>query len=296
MIGFSTLVARLSLNLMLSLVGSGQVAQTLTITGATTTTPIAVTCTAHGIPLGRVAHGYVSGVGGMPETKGGWVLTPADANTLTLSGYTNQGAPAPSVGVNAYTSGGTVQLAFPDYQILLGRRWIASSTAVVSPRFVFVPTDGKKWDFEPYGGMGGAAPQQRGTGEQQAEKLNPQLATQFATFEVYVTGAANPPQPDFGDFDATELLVQALYQVLWDGVGGARAKVLHESWPSQTGSAGSQTQRGQQWKGIVEFQMPVSEYPLSFVPPGTSLQLNIAPVNPGTTDTTTLTLYPGSTD
>ena len=137
---------------------------------------------------------------------------------------------------------------------------------------------------------------ERGTGEQQAEKLNPQLATQFATFEVYVTGAANPPQPDFGDFDATELLVQALYQVLWDGVGGARAKVLHESWPSQTGSAGSQTQRGQQWKGIVEFQMPVSEYPLSFVPPGTSLQLNIAPVNPGTTDTTTLTLYPGSTD
>jgi hypothetical protein len=164
---------------------------------------------------------------------------------------------------------------------------VALSSAVASPRIVFVPTDGKAWGFEPYGGDMGPAelPTVRGSLEAQAAKLEPQLATEFATFEVYVTGAATPPSPDFGDFEAVQFLVGALYSVLFDSVGGLpRAKILHESWPSQTKEAGSQTQRGQQWCGILEMQLPIRKLPMSFVPNGTKITLTVEPVNPASTD------------
>ena len=64
------LVALTSLNLTNVLVQDfGVVARTLTITAATATTPISVTSAAHGVPLGRVLHGIVSGVTGMTEAN-----------------------------------------------------------------------------------------------------------------------------------------------------------------------------------------------------------------------------------
>ena len=280
------LVSLLSLNLTLSLVNNyGVIAATLPITGATVTTPIAVTSPAHGVPLGRVLHGVVTGVTGTIEANGLWVLTPTDANTFTLSTYSAQGIASPSVGVHAYVSGGQVQTAFPDGCILLGRRNVALATAVASPRIVFVPTDGRAWDHEPYGGAGSPAslPPVRGTLEQQAEKTQPQLATEFTTFEVYVSASApnygTALSPDFGDFDATQAVVHALYSVLFDAIGPARARVLHESWPSQKEVAGTMTQRGQQWKGVLELQQPVYNAPLNFVPIGSYLDMIIEPVN-----------------
>ena len=291
--GLSALIAILSLNLTASLVTAGQVALALPITNATTTTPIAVTSPAHGIPLARVAHAVVSNVGGMPEATGSWVLTPVDANTLTLSCYSAQGIPVPSVGVGTYTSGGQIQIAFPDLQVLLGRQMLALASAVASPRVVFVPTDGKAWGFEPYGGEGPAPLQERGTPEQQSEKLQPQIATRYATFEVYVTGAAVPPMPNFGDLDATDMLARAVYAALFAGCGG-RVACLHESWPSQKREAASMTQRGQQWLGIIQLQAPITYAELAFVPVGTSIVLTVEPVNAGTSDGTIITI-PGST-
>ena len=291
------LISVLSLNLTLSLVQAGQIAKTFPITAATTTTPIAVTSTAHGVPLGRVVHAVVSGLNGMPEATGLWVMTPTDANTFTLAAFTAQGVSVPSVGKGTYVSGGIAQVAFPDYQILLGRRWIAQSTAVVSPRIVVVPTDGKAWSLEPYGGAAvpGAFTPPLGNLEQQAEAQQPQLATSFPTFEVYVTGCANPPSPDFGDFDATQAIVDALFVVLFDAIGPARAQVLHDSWPSQLAptdprATGSLTQRGQQWKGILQLQHPVVRAPLSFVPAGVSLVETVTPLGAGSGDYTTITI------
>lgn len=286
------LISILSLNLTLALVQNNQVAQTLVVTNATVTTPIAITCPSHNIPLGRVAHGVVTGIEGTEEANGLWVLTPVDSNTLTLSTFTPQGVSMSSVGVNAYASGGQVQIAFPDYQILLGRRWVATAAAVVSPRIVFVPTDGKKWGFEPYGGVGSPAslPAERGSLEQQSEKTQPQQATEFTTFEVYVQGCANPPAPDFGDFDATQAIVWALYTVIFDANSPARGQVLHESWPSQSPERGTQTQRGQMWRGILEFQQPVTRAPLSFVPAGVSLVETVLPAGGGSGDATIITI------
>lgn len=295
------LVSIVSLNLTLSLIQDyGVVARTLPIASATVTTPIVVELPGHGFV--RPMHGVVTGVTGMTEANGLWVLTPVDPNTVSLSTFTPQGIPTNSVGVHAYTGGGQVQLAFPDGSILLGRRNVALSTAVATPRIVFVPTTGRAWGFEPYGGAGpdlqpASLPNVRGSAQRQSMTLQPQLATEYPTFEVYVTASGpnygKPLAPDFEDFDATQSVVFALYATLFDAVGGLpRAKVLHESWPSQTVEAGTMTQRGQQWMGVLEFQDPVTKVPKQFAPIGTYLEMIVQPVSPLIPDDqTTITIH-----
>jgi hypothetical protein len=286
-------VTILSLNLTLSLVQDyGVVYKTLPITDASVTTPIVVTSAAHGVPLGRLIHGVVTDVTGMDEANGLWVLTPLDADTFSLTTFTAQGIPVDSVGVNAYTGGGQVQWAFPDGQILLGRRNKMLATMVATPRILFVPCPGRAWTFEAYGGASPNitglpfAPTDRGSAEQQAMALEPELATELLTFEVYVNGAApdygaSTVSPDFGDFDATQAIVHALFAELFDAVGGLpRAKILAEKWPSQEERQGAMTQRGQQWMGILEVQMPVRKVPKQFVPIGTSAEIIVQPINP----------------
>jgi hypothetical protein len=294
------LVALTSLNLTNILVGEyNVVARTWTISGATAATPIVVTSTGHGVPLGRVVHGIVSGVVGMTEANGTWILTPLDANTFSLTTLSAQGIPANSVGENAYVSGGQIQTAFPDYSILLGRRNLQLATGAASPRIVFIPTVGRAWGMEPYGGanpniLPAVYPNVRGSLEQQAMTLSPQLATEFPTFEVWVHGCAmdygaSAPSPDYADFDACQALVFALYSVLFDEVGGLpRAKVLREDWPSQKLDSGSMTQRGQMWMGVIEFQQGVTKFPAQFAPIGVSSQFTVEPVNPAVGDPITI--------
>jgi hypothetical protein len=286
------LVALLSLGMTQRLVQAGQIARTLIITAATATTPIVITSAAHGIPPARVAHAVVSGVGGMPEADGGWVLTPVDANTLTLTGFDQQGNAGPSVGAGTYTTGGIAQIAFPDLQILLGRQMLGLASAVASPRVVMIPTDGKAWGLSPDGGAPTVptTPPTIGNAQDQAIDLTPQLATQYTTFEVYITGALAKPQPNFGDLDATQALVWTFYSVLFDMLTPARALVLHESWPSQSDKAGSMTQRGQQWKGIVQIEQGVRGVPWTYVPANTSMVLTIGPLAGGSADQTIIVI------
>lgn len=286
----ASMITALSLQLTQLLVSAPYniVGATFPITGATVSTPIHVTSPNHGVPQGRVVHGVIAGVTGMTEANGTWQLTPVDPNTFALTSFTPQGIQQNSIGVHAYISGGVVSCAFPDYTILLGRRNVAYASSVASPRIVFVPTNGREWSFEPYGGAGYvvSVPPVQGNVETQAMKLEPQVATEFPTFEVYVTAASNPPSPDFGDFEATQQVVQAMYSVLFDAFG-TRARVLREWWPSQREQAGTQTQRGQQWAGLIELQQPVTKVPLQFAPVGTFLDMTVQPLNPGSTDPVT---------
>lgn len=291
-------VSILSLNLTLALVQDWNVVyKTLPITDATVATPIVVTSAAHGVPLGRLIHGVVTEVEGTVEANGLWVLTPLDADTFALSTFTAQGLPVASVGVNAYTTGGQIQWAFPDGQILLGRRNKMLATAVATPRIVMIPTRGRAWTFESYGGaapsIAGVRATDRGSDEQQSMTAEPQLATELLTFEVFVNGAGpdygDALEPDFADFDATQAIVHALYSELFDATGGLpRAKVLSESWPSQEERQGAMTQRGQQWQGILEVQMPVRKVPVSFVPIGVKSEIIVQPKNPAVGDPITI--------
>jgi hypothetical protein len=286
-------VSIVSLNLTLSLVQDyGVVYKTLAISDVSITTPIVVTSADHGIPLGRLIHGVVTEITGTEEANGLWVLTPLDADTFSLTTFDAQGNPVESAGVNAYTGGGQIQWAFPDGQILLGRRNKMLATMVATPRIVMIPTRGKAWTFEAYGGAAPSitglprSPTDRGSPEQISMTEQPQLATELLTFEVYVNGCAPDygaatPSPDFADFDATQALVHAFYAVLFDAVGGLpRAKVLQESWPSQEERQGAMTQRGQQWMGILEVQMPVRKVPIPFVPIGTTGEIIVQPKDP----------------
>lgn len=289
-------VALTSLNLTSILIEDyGVVSKTWPITAATITTPITVTSMAHGVPLGRVVHGIVSGVTGETEANGLWILTPLDADTFALSTLDAQGLRVQSVGVNAYEGGGQIQTALADYSILLGRRNLDLAVGPASPRVVMIPTAGRAWGFEPYGGAAPSIvpavyPNVRGSAEQQSMTLAPQLATQFPTFEVWIHGCAtdygaSAPAPDYADFDACQALAFALYSVFFDETGGLpRARVLHEDWPSQKLDSGSMTQRGQTYVQVIEFQQGVSKLPGTFAPIGVSGQFTVQPVNPASGD------------
>ena len=292
----SALVALISLNLTLTLIQDyGVIAQTWTITDATTASPIVITCTAHGVPLGRVVHGIVSGVGGMPEADGLWIATPLDADRFALSTLTAQGLPQPSSGVGTYSTGGQLQAALPEWSILLGRRNLDIATSPTSPRFTFIPCAARAWDFEPYGGANPSLqpaqrPPVRGSLEQQSMSLAPQLATEFPTFEVWIHGCAPDfgapgPAPDGADFDAAQALAHILYGVLFDATGGLpRARILHQDWPSQMPDSGTMTQRGQVTRLFLEMQSPVTKPPASFAPIGVTGAFTVQPVNPASGD------------
>lgn len=71
---------------------------TATVAAATSTTPIEVTTTAaHGFVTGQSVA--ISGITGLPEANGAWLITAVNSTKFTLDG---------SVGVGTYTSGGTV--------------------------------------------------------------------------------------------------------------------------------------------------------------------------------------------
>lgn len=298
------LISLLSLNLTLSLVtpqpdGWGLVYKTLPITGVTTTTPIVVTSVNHRFPIGRVLHGVITGVTGATEANDKWVLTPIDNDTFSLSTFDAQGTPVTSVGVHAYTGGGQIQYAFPEGQILLGRRNKMLATMVVTPRIVFIPTAGPAWIIEPYGGSSTSTgpaqvPNVRGSDERQSMREAPTLGTQFLTFEVYVNGSGpdygSPLSPDFADFDATQALSHAMFAELFDMLGNV--SLLRESWPSQVEAQGAMTQRGQQWMGIIQIPVPVRPTPIPWVPSGVIGEIDVQPADPLLPDDLTTIVLP----
>jgi hypothetical protein len=196
------------------------------------------------------------------------------------------------VGVNAYVSGGTISYCFPDYQILLGRQMLNLATSVASPRIAMIPTYEPEWTFDPLGGVGAAVtfPADQGPIEVQNATLSPQEETQPLTFEVHVTGCANPPSPSFGDFDACQALLWAFRTVCLQATGAPRCRVRRGSWPSQLPDAAASLQRGQKWVGIIEFAQPVSTTPLQYVPAGTSLTYTVSTVSGGSSDDVSFTV------
>lgn len=262
------LVALLSLDVTRKLVAAGYVASTLFISSASDASPVVIT-TAVPHKFQRPTHGIVQGVGGNAGANGTWVMTPTGPQTLTLTSFTLAGGTILSQGTGTYTSGGTIQTAFPDGSILLGRRNVAMQTAVATPRIVFVPMGSPEWGLDPYGGVIPAAtvPRARAseTDEQKLMKQSRQLATEVQTFEVHVTGSAVPSDPDFGDFDVTQAIYQTLYGSMFNMISPARAIVKRGHWVSQDETIQTLDVRGQKWVGIVEIHQPVLDDALQFV-------------------------------
>lgn len=292
----ATMVSLLSLDVARKLVAAGLIFKTLTVVGATNATPIVLEVDSnHGFANGQRISGVISSVGGNDAANGYWILTPVDPTHLTLWTYSRQGAVQNSVGTGSYTSGGRVDIAFPDGSILLGRYHVAQSTAVVPPRIVFVPIGQPAWDLEPYGGVIGAYPSPRRrsaeTAEQQTMLQQPQLATEFQRFEVHVTGASVPPDPlHGGNLDATRGLYNALYGSMFDMISAPRALVQKGAWVSEDGSMGTVLTNCSKWIGIVEIHMPVVRDPLEFVPVGVFATETVNLINGTSADETIIVL------
>lgn len=286
------LVAILSLTMTSKLVAAGTVAKTMTVTNATNASPIVLTTSEpHG--FARPIHAVVDQVGGNDAANGLWVLTPTGPTTLALSTFDQAGVPAPVTGSGAYTSGGRARIAFPDGSILLGWRNVNMSTAMTSPRIVFVPLGSGKWEHTKYGGVIPPAtfPQLRAdmTAEQQRMQLATGINVEGMRFEVHVTGCANPPDPDFGDFDVTQALYRLLYQTIFEQIGPDVATVLKGDWQKV-----GLDYRGQKWVGIIEIDQAVTDAPLAYVPAGTIATMTVNFEGASSTDAVVIALPPPS--
>lgn len=83
-------------------IGDGIALAPLTIVSATNATPIIVaTSIPHGVPIGDVSYGVVSGVGGNTAANGSWVIEATTGTAFVLRD---------SVGNGTYTSGGTLTI------------------------------------------------------------------------------------------------------------------------------------------------------------------------------------------
>lgn len=290
------LISLLSLDMTERLIAAGLIASTLTVTDASNTTPIVLeTEDPHG--FARPYHGVVSGVGGNTAANGSWRLVPTDATHLQLVRYDQQGFLFNSVGTASYTTGGIIQIAFPEGGILLGRRNVPMHMAVATPRIVFVPVDSPAWELQPYGGIVNAPglPHTLSamTAEQRTMLLARQENTERLRFEVHVTGCATPADPDFGDFDVTQALYHTLHACMFDMLTPPCFRVLGGRWTSQDATMQQVDVRGQKWTGIVEVWMPVINAPLSFVPVGVVGELDVNFQGGASADTVVITL-PGA--
>lgn len=270
------LIGLISLDVCAKLIGAGMVYSTATVAGASNTTPIVITTAEpHGFLPAQKYHGLVSGVGGNTNANGIWEMTVIDDTNVSLGLFTPQGAPTQAIGNGTYTGGGVVQTALPDGRIRLGRKYRKINGR--PNRITFVPYGMCTWQFDPYGGSipPTAIPRTLAsqTAEQKTMKLQRQIVTEKQRFQIYSWGAASPPDPDFGDYDATQILYQQVVQSLW---------TLATQWEIRGGEWISQAENYDQWNMLgqehmlqLEISQPTLDQMLAFVPTGTTATLTV---------------------
>ena len=154
--------------------------------------------------------------------------------------------------------------ALTDGQILIGRQHIFEQSA--PPRVVFIPLTST---FGPRGMRSASNVATNPTNEQMAQWKQRSIATETLRFEVHVWGVDYPnADPEGGDFDAT----QALYQQVIASthlitVGSYR--VFNGVWTDQQSAATQLVKTGHEFVFGLEFETPVLDTPLGYVPSGT---------------------------
>ena len=108
------------------------------VTGATNANPIVLHAPAHGFPVGDTPQVQVFGVNGNTAANGVWVATAGDADHLTLTGASGNGA---------WSSGGTVGPVSPGRLNIYGQTSsyaspAANAAGTVDLTYGFIPPDG----------------------------------------------------------------------------------------------------------------------------------------------------------
>ena len=274
--GIGALVTLISLDVTNDLVGAGYVAETLPISDASNASPIVLASSA--------PHGYVwpvnvvvAGATGNAAANGLWLAVPTDPTHLALYAVDAFGVQTASVGSGAYTGGATVSLALKDGRILIGRQHVYEASS--APRIVFVPLKSKWMPKSVYTRTPASAVP---SPEQQRQWANRSIYTEAVLFEVHVWGQATPPDPEGGDFDATQVLYQQVARSLQHQAPGS-FELVDVDWTDQKATGSQLVRAGHEAVFGLVVNTPVLDLiaALPYVPPGTAPSAIVGGTYPG---------------
>lgn len=164
-----------------------------------------------------------------------------------------------------------------DGAILIGRQHIAELSA--PPRIVFIPVSST---FGPRAMYSASQIIPNPTAEQKQQWLQRALLTETVKFEVHVWGIGVPPDPNGGDFDATQQLYQQIMASTHLLAVGSY-KIESGVWTDQKPNASQLVKSGHEYVFMLSLDTPVLDQPLTFVPPDTigDATLYLQPPNGG---------------
>lgn len=175
------------------------------------------------------------------------------------------GALVAAISADVVTRLGALSVVLTDGGILIGRQWLASQSA--PPRIVFVPTRSR---FDMGRDSYGVDVQAK-----RSQWLQRSIGSEFVHFDVHVWGAATPPDPNGGDFDATQVLYQALYQSLWD-IAQSSFTMTEGTWVDQAPGESQLQKLGHEFVFDLEIGTPILDVELEYVPQtGTTGQIAV---------------------
>lgn len=150
-----------------------------------------------------------------------------------------------------------------DGGILIGRQHIKEMSS--PPKIVFVPRGStfNPRDFYNRSNVEGAP-----SAEMKLQWAERAVHTDLTRFDVHCWGVASPPDPEGGDFDATQVLYQAVIQSVRRLAYGSY-NLLPGTWLDQAEGMGQLQKLGHWFVFGIEFQTPILDMLLSYVPSGT---------------------------
>jgi len=262
---WSQLVTLVSLDVVSSLVGAGYTTRTLPITDASNTSPIVLTCASpHGFSTTWPIHIVISGALGNTNANGTWIAVPTDDTHLALYTMAPDGTQSPVAGSGAYAGGATVSMALTDGRILMGRQHVKERSS--APRIVFIPVR-SKWG--PKSVYNRSQVQGYPSAEVRLQNQIRSLRTETTDFEVHVWGVAIPPDPEGGDFDATQVLYQQVIRTLHHLAMG-NYNITDGTFTDQQPSGTQLVKTGHEFVFGVTFDTPILDILLPYAPPGTA--------------------------
>lgn len=265
---------------------SAGMSNTLTVLGASNTSPIVITVPANsltvsddrvGVRTSRAYHIVIAGVEGntaannldaTTQRNEAWhavVLTPTTLALYRIDEST--GGLVASTGNGAYTSGGTIKRAFTDGMILLGREWIGTDSA--PPRVIFVPQRGV---FSAPNAASAWTMAAIAAGETDREDLGRPLLTEMITYEVHVWGQEGTTTA--ASFTATQRLYHQILRSahlraagVTDPTGGM--------WVDQEENAVQRVKIGHEFVFTIGIAAPVVDDPYEYADDGLVLDATI---------------------
>jgi hypothetical protein len=153
-----------------------------------------------------------------------------------------------------------------DGGILIGRQHVLEQSR--APRIVFVPLTSTFGPRDTYN-------RSNLVGSPSAEMLlqwaQRSIHSEIVRFEIHVWGQATPPDPEGGDFDATQVLYQCVIQSVRANITGGYT-LLPGVWADQTPSAAQLQKAGHEFVFGLEISTPVLDNLLSYAPSGTATE------------------------